>query len=310
MRAANSGKSDGRSRDATGIGRGRYEPAGYRDAGHDCGPSRSRPDNGGNETRNETRHIKSTGQDAEPDMTAPRPPERRRDRTMRDKIPQQFLREPAVDVSDRTALAPEQAARQWLDPRSRMAEVTASLEYPVHVSGEDPNVGKHLGGHRVYLFADNALYERVGHLRRHRLHRPNLKALHLNACVTNTQAAATAKRRFAGAIKTNDNGLAETESMNFMEHTVVAMYSGVAALEVFANETIGDKLQLERDGAEELTRSPIEKKLAEILPDLLRVSAPKRTRWWPEFQAIRSARNSLTHGTPKTKEDEEKIAQA
>ena len=202
------------------------------------------------------------------------------------------------------------AAGQWLDPRSRIAELTASLDHPAQVSRDDPNVGEPLGGQRIFLFAENRLHERVQHLRRYPLHRPNLKALHLNVCVISTQAAAKAKRDFELAIKNGDDESAETESMNFMEGTVMAMYTGIATLDVFANETIGGKLGSERDKAKELVLKPLDEKLGKILPELVRVTRPKRTRWWPEFQAIRSARNSLTHGAPEAGEDHEKTAQA
>ena len=230
---------------------------------------------------------------------------------MRRGIPKRYLNQPPVNVSGRKALTPGDAGGQWLDPRSRIAELTASLDHPVQVSRDDPNVGKHLGGHRIFLFAENALYDGVQHLRRYPLHRPNLKALHLNACVISTQAAEKARRDFEIAVEKRDNGSAETESMNFMEYTVMAMYSGIATLEVFANETIGEKLGPEHDNkAKELMLEPLDKKVGEILPNLVRVTRPKRTRWWPEFQAIRSARNSLTHGAPETGEDRERTAQA
>ena len=230
---------------------------------------------------------------------------------MRRDIPPRLFQQPAVDVSDKTALTPEDAALQWIDPRSRMAELSASLEHPAHVAADDPGVGQHLGRNRIYLLADNVLYESVQHLRRYPMHRPNLKALHLNTCVCSTQAAAESKERFAHAIESKDSESAETESMNFMEYTVMAMYSGIATLEVFTNETIGEKLDNDDRGkAEELTHEPLDKKLGRILPELLRVTKPKRTRWWPEFQAIRSARNSLTHGAPQMQDDEEKTAQA
>lgn len=155
------------------------------------------------------------------------------------------------------------------------------------------------------------LYDGVRHLRRYALHCPNLKALHLNACVISTQAAARAKADFEIAVENRDDGSAETESMNFMEYTVMAMYSGIAALEVFVNETIGEALGTEQNEmAKTLILESLDKKVGDILPDLLHVTPPKRTRWWPEFQAIRSARNSLTHGVPQTGEDEEKIARA
>ena len=178
------------------------------------------------------------------------------------------------------------------------------------MSRDDPNVGEHLGGHRVFLFAENMLYERVQHLRRYPLHSPNLKALHLNVCVISTQTAAIARGDFEIAIENGDNESAETESMNFMESTVMAMYSGIATLDVFANEKIGKKLDRDRDKAKELMLKPLDEKLGEILPELVRVTQPKRTRWWPEFQAIRSARNSLTHGAPEAGENQEKTAQA
>ena len=43
-----------------------------------------------------------------------------------------------------------------------------------------------------------------------------------------------------------------------------------------------------------------------ILPTLVRVTRPKKNSMVPEFEAIRSARNGLTHGTPETAEDQEK----
>ena len=229
---------------------------------------------------------------------------------MRRNIPQKVLKQPAVDVSGRKALTPKVAGAQRLDPRSRVAELTASLDHPVQVSRDDPNVGEHLGGHRIFLFAENMLHERVQHLRRYSLHCPNLKALHLNVCVISTQAAVKARGYFEIAVRNSDNELAETASMDFMESTVMAMYSGIATLDVFANETIGEKLGHDRDKAKELMFKPLDEKVGAILPELLRVTRPQRTRWWPEFQAIRSARNSLTHGAPETGEDREKIAQA
>ena len=229
---------------------------------------------------------------------------------MRRNIPQKFPEPAPVDVSGMKALTPKDVRRQWLDPRSRAAELTASLDHPVQVSRDDPRVGEHLGGHRIFVFAENMLYERVQHLRRYPLHCPNLKALHLNVCVISTQAAAKAKEDFETAINNSDNESAETESMNFMESTVMAMYSGIATLDVFANETIGEKLGRERNRTDELMMEPLDKKFGKILPELIPVGQPHRTRWWPEFQAIRSARNSLTHGGPAEGKNQEKIAQA
>ena len=101
-------------------------------------------------------------------------------------------------------MTPKEPSEQWLDPRSRMAELAARLDEPVHVSKDDPNVGEHLGGNRIFLYAENALYKGVQHLRRHPLHRPNLKALHLNSCVRSTQAAERAKRDFKTAMENGD----------------------------------------------------------------------------------------------------------
>lgn len=209
-----------------------------------------------------------------------------------------------VDVSHLHKLTPEEQEAQRCDPRSAIAEMSADPKSPLRISDDDP----HLGGRRIFQHLFNALYEQVPQVRKSRLQKPNLKALHLHSAAFHWQRA-----RDLYTSLTNTNGelaqeVVEEIGMDFMEATITSVYSTVATIEVFSQEVMFEKLKAK---AHNLGKSDnLADTLREVLPGLTKKPKPTQTKWWNDFQNIHHARNSFTHAGMKEQESEEMLARA
>ena len=211
--------------------------------------------------------------------------------------------EPA-DVSHLRKLTPEERDAQRCDPRSAIAEMSADPDKPLRVSDDHPN----LGGRRIFLHLFNALYGQVPHIRKSRLQKPNLKALHLHSAAFHFQRARDLRTSLTNADQELPQEVVEEIGMDFMEATVVSVYSTVAAIEIFSQEVM-----FERSGAEAhaLGKSDsLTDTLRDVLPKLTNKPKPTQTKWWKDFRIIHRARNSFTHTGMKEQVREEKLARA
>ena len=208
-----------------------------------------------------------------------------------------------VEVSHLRKLTTEEREAQRCDPRSAIAEMSADPTCPVRVSDDHPN----LGGRRLFLHLFNALYEQVPQIRKSRLQKPNMKALHLHCAAFHWQRA---RDLYASLTGTNGDLQEELEEigMDFMEAAISSVYSSIAAIEIFSHEVIFDKSRAEAPTAGK-SRS-LSDILRDTLPRLTNKSKPTRTEWWRDFQSIHRARNSFTHTGMKEQVREEKLARA
>lgn len=212
--------------------------------------------------------------------------------------------EPAADVSHLQKLTAEERDAQRCDPRSAIAEKSADPKSPLRVSDDHPN----LGGRRLFLHLFNTLFKQVPRVRQSRLQRPNMKALHLHSAAFHWQRA----RDLYISLTNADNELrqetVEEIGMDFMEATIVSVYSTVATIEIFSQEIILDKCKakpLNLGKSDSLADT-----LRDVLPGLTKKSKPTQTKWWNDFQNIHHARNSFTHAGMKEQESEERLAKA
>ena len=209
-----------------------------------------------------------------------------------------------VDVGHLQKLTTEEREAQHCDPRSAIAENSADPKNPVRVSEDTPN----LGGRRLFLHLFNALYEQVPRVRKSRLQRPNLKALHLHSAVFHWGRA---RYLYSSLTNTNEGSqqeVVEEIAMDFMEATIASVYSTVSTIEVFSQEVIFEKSKGKAhkfDKTEGLANI-----LRDKLPELTNKIRPTQTKWWNDFQNIHRARNSFTHAGMKEQESEEKLARA
>ena len=211
---------------------------------------------------------------------------------------------PPVNVTHLQKLTTEEQQAQSCDVRSRIAEMSADPDRPMAVTEDHPN----LGGRRIFLHAFNALFEHIPRVRASRLQKPNLKALHLHSAAYQWYRAETLYHRLG---KTNeDAGEYEVErlAMDFMEAAIVSTYSAVAAVDVFCQEIMFDKL----NAGAQLVGKPQDliETLRDCLPELTRRPKPTQTEWWQPFRNIHRARNSVTHAGPNNPEKDEELAKA
>ena len=208
-----------------------------------------------------------------------------------------------VDVSHLQRLTPEEQDAQRCDPRSAIAEMSADPNIPIKVSDDHPN----LGGRRLFIGLFNALYEQVPLVRKSRLQKPNLKALHLHSAAFHWQQA----RDLLLSLTRLDHNLqeeVEETGMDFMEAAIASVYNAVATIEIFSQEIIFDKLKAK---AHIIGRpDSLVDTLRDTLPKLTNKKRPTQTTWWRDFQSIHRARNSFTHTGMKEQGREEKLARA
>ena len=199
---------------------------------------------------------------------------------------------PPVDMTHLHKLTAKEQQAQSCDVRSRIAELSADLDRPMAVTNDRPN----LGGRRIFLHAFNALFEQVPRVRGSRLQKPNMKALHLHSAAYQWCRAETLYRRLCDTGEELNEYAIEQIGMDFMEAAIVSVYSAVAAVDVFSQEVVFDKL-----GADALSvgkpRDLIET-LRDCLPGLTGMPKPTQTGWWRRFRNIHRARNSVTHAGP------------
>ena len=208
-----------------------------------------------------------------------------------------------VNVSHLQRLTPEERDAQRCDPRSAIAEMSEDPNNPIRVSDDHPN----LGGRRLFLDLFNALYEQVPLVRKSRLQKPNLKALHLHSAAFHWQQA---RDLHLSLTRLNQNLQEEVEvtGMDFMEAAIATVYNTVAAIEIFSHEIMFDKLKAE---AYIIGKSDsLADTLRDTLPKLTNKPRPTKTKWWKDFHNIHRARNSFTHTGMKEQEREEKLAKA
>ena len=197
-----------------------------------------------------------------------------------------------VNVSHLQKLTSKERDEQRCDPRTAIAEISADPNNPIKVSDDHPN----LGGSRLFLHLFNALYEQVPLVRKSRLQKPNLKALHLHSAAFHWQQA---RDLHLSLTRLDQNLQEEVEEigMDFMEAAIVSVYSTVAAIEVFSHEIMFEKLKAE---AHNIGRSDsLTDTLRDVLPKLTNKRRPTQTKWWRDFQSIQRARNSFTHAGMK-----------
>ena len=206
-----------------------------------------------------------------------------------------------VNVSHLQKLTPEERDAQRCDPRSAIAEMSADANNPIKVSDDHPN----LGGRRLFFELFNALYEQVPLVRKSRLQKPNLKALHLHSAALHWQQA---RDLYASLTRMGQNLQEEVEEigMDFMEAAIASVYSTVATIEVFSHEVMFDKLKAETHNIGK--SDSLADTLRDVLPKLTNKPRPTQTKWWRDFQNIHRARNSFTHTGMKEQGKEEKLA--
>ena len=214
-----------------------------------------------------------------------------------------ILPRPPVDVTHLKKLTADERQAQSCDPRSRIAEMSADPDRPVAVSEDHPN----LGGRRIFLHAYNALFEHVPRVRKSRLQRPNLKALHLHSAACQWRRVEMARESLF-----SDNHMSEYDvewvGMDFMEAAVVAVYGAVAAIELFSQEVMIDRV----DASPKAISRPhdLVETLRDVLPKLTESPKPTGTCWWQEFRNIHRVRNSVTHSAGNDVGTAEDVAKA
>ena len=211
---------------------------------------------------------------------------------------------PPVDVTHLRKLTVEERQAQTCDPRSRMAELSADPDRPVAVIDEHP----HLGGRRMFLHLHNALFEHVPRVRASRLQKPNMKALHLHSAAYNWRRASTAYDLLRDTNKGMNAHTVERLGMDFMEAAIASAYGAVAAVDVFSQEVMFDKLDanvLPVGKPHDLIET-----LRDCLPGLTEKPKPTQTEWWEPFRNIHRARNSVTHAGPSNPDRDEELAKA
>ena len=211
---------------------------------------------------------------------------------------------PPVDVTHLQKLTAKEQRAQSCDLRSRIAELSADPDRPVAVADDHP----HLGGRRMFLHAFNALFEHVPRVRASRLQKPNTKALHLHSAAYQWRRAETLYRRLCDTDKGSSEYEIEEIGMDFMEAAIVSVYGAVAAVDVFSQE-----LMFERLDAGALTvgkPQDLIEMLRDCLPKLTGKPKPTPTKWWMQFRNIHRARNSVTHSGPNNPDKDEELAKA
>ena len=89
-----------------------------------------------------------------------------------------------------------------------------------------------------------------------------------------------------------------------MEAAIVSVYSAVAAVDVFSQEVMFDKLT--SDALWVGKPQDLIETLRDCLPELTGKPKPTQRKWWRPFRNIHRARNSFTHvGTSNPGKDEE-----
>ena len=209
-----------------------------------------------------------------------------------------------VDVSHLQKLTTEEQKAQSCDPRSAIAEISSDPDKPLRGSDDHPN----LGGRRIFLQLFNTLYEQVPHVRKSRLQKPNLKALHLHSSAFHWQQARDLFISLTNKDEALQQEIVEEIGMDFMEATIASVYSAVAAIEIFSQEVMFEKLKAEAHNL--VTSDSLADTLRDVLPGLTNKPKPTQTKWWNDFQSIHRARNSFTHTGMKEQEREEKLARA
>ena len=201
-------------------------------------------------------------------------------------------------------LTKEEQQAQSCDVRSRIAELSADPDQAIAVTEDHPN----LGGRRVFLRLFNALFEHVPRVRASRLQKPNMKALHLHSAAYQWRRADILYRRLCDTDEELSEYEVEQIGMDFMEAAIVSVYSAVAAVEVFSQEVMFDKL-----GADALPvgkPNDLIETLRNCLPTLTSKPPPTQTEWWSRFRNIHRARNSVTHAGPNNPDKDEELAKA
>lgn len=211
---------------------------------------------------------------------------------------------PPMDATHLRKLTVEGRQAQTCDPRSRMAELSADPDRPAAVTDEHP----HLGGRRMFLHLHNALFEHVPRVRASRLQKPNIKALHLHSAAYHWRRASISYDLLNDTSTEVDAYTVEKTGMDFMEAAIASAYGAVAAVDVFSQEVMFDKLDanvLPVGRPHDLIET-----LRDCLPGLTGKPKPTQTEWWKPFRNIHRARNSVTHAEPNNPGKDEELAKA
>ena len=160
----------------------------------------------------------------------------------------------------------------------------------------------------MFLHLHNALFEHVPRVRKSRLQKPNMKALHLHSAAYHWRRASISYELLHDTSTELDADTVETIGMDFMEEAIVSVYSAVAAVDVFSQEVMFDKLDADALAVGK-PRDLIER-LRDCLPGLTGRPKPTRTEWWEPFRNIHRARNSVTHAGPNNPDRDEELAKA
>ena len=211
---------------------------------------------------------------------------------------------PSVSVAHLQKLTKEEQERQSCDVRSRIAELSADSNRPIAVTDDHPN----LGGRRMFLHVFNALFEQAPRVRASHLQKPNMKALHLHSAAYHWYRASASLSLLCNTDEELSQYDIERIGMDFMESAIVSVYGAVAAVDVFSQEVMFDRL-----GADALPvgkpRDLVET-VRDCLPGLMGRPKPTKTEWWQRFRNIHRARNSVTHAGPSNPEKDEQLAKA
>ena len=211
---------------------------------------------------------------------------------------------PPVDVTHLRRLTAEEQGAQSCDVRSRIAELSADPDRPIAVTEDHP----HLGRRRMFLHAFNALFEHVPRVRASRLQKPNTKALHLHSAAYQWCRAETLYRRLCDTDKGPGEYEIEQIGMDFMEAAIVSVYGAVAAVDVFSQEVMFEKLEA---GALMVGKpQDLIEMLRDCLPELTGKPKPTQSNWWMQFRNIHRARNSVTHSGSNNPDKDEELAKA
>lgn len=210
--------------------------------------------------------------------------------------------QPPVDVTHLRKLTIEQQRAQSCDVRSRIAELSADPDQPIAVADDHPNLGRR----RIFLHAFNALFENVPRVKSSRLQKPNMKALHLHSAAYQWCRAQSLYRLLCDTDEELNDHKIEQVGMDFMEAAIVSVYSAVAAVDVFSQEVMFDKL--EANGQFVGKPQDLIETLRDCLPQLTGKPKPTKAKWWRPFRNIHRARNSVTHAGPNRPEKDEELA--
>ena len=211
---------------------------------------------------------------------------------------------PPVSVAHLHKLTPEEQEKQSCDVRTRIAELSADSGQPISVTDDHPN----LGGRRLFLHMFNALHAHVPRVRASHLQKPNMKALHLHSAAYHWYRASTSLKLLRNTDEEANQYEIERIGMDFMEAAIVSVYGAVAAVDVFSQELMFDKLA----EGELSVRKPKDliEALRDCLPNLTGRPRPTNTKWWCRFRNIHRARNSVTHAGPSDPDKDEELAKA